>query len=1082
MTDSSEIGRYGTLRLLKRHEPDTTVAFFPIDDEEVTFGRSKQCSVRLYYDCVSELHCTLQISEQRKAFLLVQGTNGLLVDGCQVNPSTTGSTTVPLTNGSEIEIYKKRFKFEYPPKEIRAALLATPRHGKSRRSLRMSLIRSAQVITPRSNTSAPRNPRRGSIKDNVEWEALRSPVKVSGSGSDKQEVMLLEGQGDDAMVVEEEKDLIILEQVDNPFQEQEMASGSLHRASNTGRPVTPPPRSIPAPQSVRGVQNAPQTPPMVRRRSAQSLHRAVVLRSAQRAQLERQRYEEQEEEDEVEAVVSPERELGPFELSSDEEEYDDEEEEHEQPNITSNAAPQPSGSQSGAFRAGLGVVKKAFPLPFSWRAPEAVPYTGEQEEEEEDEEEEAEEEDEGLHEEADAGTYTAHTQTPVRRNLGAFMTPQIMLNRRAQRVPVDAKARASIGGEGIAPTFRGAQRVRTVSPWKIQDIVLPEPGKPHVAEKQKEARNRITEDERQEIMARRKSALQTPTLLPKPGPRGSTFPPPRPSDMYTPGEDKDEDAETMVENMLQKMAQVKRKTEARKMRLSITSPHKAQDFSLLSAGPRRASRAIPVTGIEEETLSQTKRAELDEDVFTDAALDNVDVRHSNEGQDKLNLLDGSRNSKLTSHTPIRAASKPTASLTPRFDGVREMFRQPPLEPKTPAFHGFREMFYPPGPKSVLATPQLNLGDMFSNEDETKDIGSCSGEDLGNLDSEGTSDDSIMLHDDHSSHAATRIKAEVDQPAVLDPIPEASRRSRKAASPRTDNVKGKGIRAVNVPSAVAEDYKDEEHSDQDLEPKTAVTTRRTAKRSANKTNTQNTDEVGDGGRRSRTRKGVATTTAGVSNATALPKGRRTRKAIVVESDEEPANTKHMEPVRRKRATKNHEVSDDHNEADVEGLTAHKTRLVGGSDTKGIKAPKARRGRAAKIQQPIPPVDAPPATTTRVTRHVATDDTPDNEGHPHAAKPRAKRGAKTKAPDDGATIQQDDHSSEPEEATPAPSNGRRGKRGKAAVPQDETSDDKENTEGHQGEPIRKRPTTRGRKAPVATATEALDAPAKRTRSRK
>lgn len=66
MTDSTEIGRFGTLRLLKRHHPDTTVAVFPIDDEVVTFGRSKQCSVRLYYDCVSELHCTLQISEQRK--------------------------------------------------------------------------------------------------------------------------------------------------------------------------------------------------------------------------------------------------------------------------------------------------------------------------------------------------------------------------------------------------------------------------------------------------------------------------------------------------------------------------------------------------------------------------------------------------------------------------------------------------------------------------------------------------------------------------------------------------------------------------------------------------------------------------------------------------------------------------------------------------------------------------------------------------------------------------------------------------------------------------------------------------------
>ena len=72
MANSSEIGRFGILRLVKRHEPDTTVAFFPIDDEEVTIGRSKQCSVRLYYDCVSEIHCTLQISEQRKVGLIVR--------------------------------------------------------------------------------------------------------------------------------------------------------------------------------------------------------------------------------------------------------------------------------------------------------------------------------------------------------------------------------------------------------------------------------------------------------------------------------------------------------------------------------------------------------------------------------------------------------------------------------------------------------------------------------------------------------------------------------------------------------------------------------------------------------------------------------------------------------------------------------------------------------------------------------------------------------------------------------------------------------------------------------------------------
>lgn len=77
------------------------------------------------------------------------------------------------------------------------------------------------------------------------------------------------------------------------------------------------------------------------------------------------------------------------------------------------------------------------------------------------------------------------------------MTPQIMVNRPAQRIPVDVKARASIGGEGIPrTTFGGAQRVRTFSPWKIQDIILPEPEKPRIEDKHV-AKSRVTEDERQ---------------------------------------------------------------------------------------------------------------------------------------------------------------------------------------------------------------------------------------------------------------------------------------------------------------------------------------------------------------------------------------------------------------------------------------------------------------------------------------------------------------------------------------------------------------------------------------------------------
>jgi hypothetical protein len=144
----SEIGRYGTICFMKRNEPDTVVTAFGINTEQLTFGRDTTCDVRLYYPNVSLLHCKI-IFEERKvchldllrfakysigvqAFLVVLGTNGLFVDRCKVYPSSTtaspsaGPTTIPLMNNSEIEIHNKRFRFTYPPKELRAALLATP--------------------------------------------------------------------------------------------------------------------------------------------------------------------------------------------------------------------------------------------------------------------------------------------------------------------------------------------------------------------------------------------------------------------------------------------------------------------------------------------------------------------------------------------------------------------------------------------------------------------------------------------------------------------------------------------------------------------------------------------------------------------------------------------------------------------------------------------------------------------------------------------------------------------------------------------------------------------------------------------
>jgi hypothetical protein len=76
--DSSEVGRYGTISFMKRLHPDTVVATFPIDDEQVTFGRDPHCSVRLYYNAISSIHCKI-IFQEAKVFSSVYNAINLFI-------------------------------------------------------------------------------------------------------------------------------------------------------------------------------------------------------------------------------------------------------------------------------------------------------------------------------------------------------------------------------------------------------------------------------------------------------------------------------------------------------------------------------------------------------------------------------------------------------------------------------------------------------------------------------------------------------------------------------------------------------------------------------------------------------------------------------------------------------------------------------------------------------------------------------------------------------------------------------------------------------------------------------------------
>lgn len=103
MEDSSEVGRYGVLRLMKRKEPNAAVTAFPIDNEEVTFGRDPKCSIRLYYPTVSAIHARIffQESKVRSASIIFGGRvasrrNGRLVVMKVLRCHGSGTKTVPI--------------------------------------------------------------------------------------------------------------------------------------------------------------------------------------------------------------------------------------------------------------------------------------------------------------------------------------------------------------------------------------------------------------------------------------------------------------------------------------------------------------------------------------------------------------------------------------------------------------------------------------------------------------------------------------------------------------------------------------------------------------------------------------------------------------------------------------------------------------------------------------------------------------------------------------------------------------------------------------------------------------------------
>ncbi|KAG0697660.1 hypothetical protein DFH29DRAFT_1021395 [Suillus ampliporus] len=487
--DGSEIGLFGTLRLMKR-TTNEQVAAFPIDEETVTFGRDPTCSVRLYYPDISALHAKI-VFQERKAFLVVLGDAGLTIDGCPVLPSTNPSlpTTIPVSNNCEIEIHKKRFTFSYPPKQLRSPLYnidspAKPDNGGGgRRKLRMSMIHSAQVFTPRGKPSSDplanlrilQSPLKQFVASPCKPSALKNS-HVPEPDEIEEEIVLVESNT--PHVVQEEKDLVILERID-----------------------------VPAPP--------PPTPPTPNRRARPSLHRAVLIRSVHRAVMAR---EEEEEEKEVENVIVDEAAVEMGEEHENEEEEDENEgsagRDHEESDedgdsdTTDEPTPQPS-----TWRKSLDAVRARVVWPF--RSSSTAPEEHDDEDQQDEVEDKEEDEDEVCLPFPSVSFIVkltinnismpkwtqmkTHNPLPHRlhpllapRPLGSFMTPQVPhpqsgigIGRGAGRnsfggalrvpLPPGVSALAPPAASSLAPTgpvetWGGAKRVRVEPKWRIGDI------------------------------------------------------------------------------------------------------------------------------------------------------------------------------------------------------------------------------------------------------------------------------------------------------------------------------------------------------------------------------------------------------------------------------------------------------------------------------------------------------------------------------------------------------------------------------------------------------------------------------------
>ncbi|KAL0945900.1 hypothetical protein HGRIS_012183 [Hohenbuehelia grisea] len=596
-----------------------------------------------------------------------------------------------------------------------------------RRSLRMSMIQSAQVFSPRPSHDPRENLR-----------VLKSPLKPFASPTkssllrhashadddddlEEQEIVLVDGNH--PRVVEEEKDLIILEDIELPDSDQ-TPTKSVPSHSN-GRHAAS--RTVPSSSSQNSTSKGqatlappvpnnppPQTP---QRRARPTLHRAVLIRSAQRAVIRAEvEREEEEEEKEVEEFATQLNSSTSSESASEGDDDDDSEEDEEDEGVVGQAM----------WAKGLQAVRTKL-----W------PFGSDPSEKDTAEVDLSDSQDDEVEELPTAGG-------PLRA-LGNFMTPQ------ASRTSTSLAGRFSVGGAGEA------RRVPIEPKWRVNDIVVPSQA-PTVKQEtdhvdqdstvtsmnssgvgRGQGRATLSAEERKAIQERRRSALttpdpffagQTPGLRRQPGfpasptktPAGSVPVSPlktamKQANTFEKVEEDDEEEELDTRSLMERM---KETVEAMKRRRSVAptsgdAEDKASSRKSLGLGlsPRKRTPEIGVTpeprtpsdkdrrfslltpAARKEVFGWDEREVIDVDEDEELAMDVDEDPDVTMRTDTLSVIGDEGKAMAAEKEPSASQPLHNSGLpqTPRMDGMRHMFA-PPKPQGTPVFSGMRDLFKP----------------------------------------------------------------------------------------------------------------------------------------------------------------------------------------------------------------------------------------------------------------------------------------------------------------------------------------------------------------------------------------------------